>query len=162
MKVQGQNIDDLPFQAVFGVYGSWFGLICCVLCVAAQFYIAVAPIGAKPNANDFFINMLALPVVLIFYVSWKVIHRTKIVRLDEIDLVTGRRELDLAAAKQEEREEQATWSWWKKYVPCIHEVDLQTLLRFVLTGWFKEINILPMLSSFLIIFKVLDIWLYFI
>ena len=33
-----------------------------------------------------------------------------------MDLITGRREMDLATAKQREREERATWGWWKKYV----------------------------------------------
>ncbi len=74
MKAQGQSIDDLPFQAILGVYGSWFGLIMCGLCVLAQFFVAVAPVGTKPNAYDFFVNMLALPVILAFRqerATWK-------------------------------------------------------------------------------------------
>ena len=121
MKAQNQNIDDLPFKAVLGVWGSWFGLGLNILCIIAQFYIAVWPIGAEPNAYDFFVNMLALPIIIVFYVGWKVWHKTPFMRASEIDLLTGRRELDLAAAKAEENAERATWPAWKKYIP--HESD---------------------------------------
>jgi len=114
MKAQNQNIDDLPFKAVLGVYGSYIGLTFCILCVIAQFYIAVAPIDGTANANEFFLNMLALPIILLFFVVWKVWHKTEFVRAEEADLVTGRRELDLATAKYEEMAERATWPWWKK------------------------------------------------
>jgi len=114
MKAQGHSIDELPFQAVLGVGGSYFGLIMNVLCIIAQFYIAVAPIGGSPTAYDFFVQMLALPVIIACFVGWKVWHKTRFVRASEADLLTGRRELDLAGAKQAEIEERATWKWWKK------------------------------------------------
>jgi hypothetical protein len=115
MKAQGHSIDELPFQAVLGVWGSYFGLIMNILCVIAQFYIAVAPIGATATAYNFFVQMLALPVILACFVGWKVWHRTRFVRASEMDLLTGRREMDLAAAKEEERIERAGWPMWKKY-----------------------------------------------
>ena len=124
MKAQGQSIDDLPFQAILGVYGSWVGLIMCVLCVLAQLYVAIAPVGKSPNAYDFFVNMLALPLILAFFLYWKIAHKTELVRVTEMDLLTGRRELDLTAAKEEERLERATWQWWKKCTPNFDDVDV--------------------------------------
>jgi len=114
MKAQGHSIEELPFQAVLGVWGSYFGLLMNFLCIVAQFYIAVAPIGGTANAYDFFVQMLALPVIIACFVGWKVWHRTRFVRASEMDLLTGRRELDLAAAKEEERIERVTWPIWKK------------------------------------------------
>jgi len=84
------------------------------LCIVAQFYIAVAPIGGEANAYDFFVQMLALPVIIVCFVGWKLWHNTRFVRASEMDLLTGRREMDLAAAKEEERIERATWPVWKK------------------------------------------------
>lgn len=40
-KVQGHSVDELPFKAMFGVYGSWFGVILVGLVLVAQFFIAV-------------------------------------------------------------------------------------------------------------------------
>jgi amino acid transporter len=114
MKVQGHKVEDLPFQAVLGVYGSWIGLVFCGLCIIAQFYIAVAPINGESSAYEFFVNMLALPVILAFFIGWKLFHKTEFVRASEADLLTGRRELDLAAVKEDERAERANWTWYKK------------------------------------------------
>jgi yeast amino acid transporter len=116
MKAQGQNIEELPFKAVLGVWGSYFGLLMNFLCIVAQFYIAVAPIGTKATAYSFFTNMLALPLIIVGFVGWKLWHRTRFMRASEIDLVTGRRELDLAGAKAEENAERATWPTWKRSV----------------------------------------------
>jgi len=119
MKAQGHNLDELPFQAVLGVWGSYFGLLMNVLCIIAQFYIAVAPIGGQPNAYDFFVQMLALPIIIICFVGWKFWYKTRFVRASEADLLTGRRETDLAEAKRLELEERAKWKWYQRYVPSM-------------------------------------------
>jgi amino acid transporter len=58
-KVQGHSIDELPFKALGGVYGSWFGVILIVVVLIAQFYVALWPIGGMPEdsgevATNFF------------------------------------------------------------------------------------------------------------
>ena len=40
-KAQGYSLSQLPYQASLGVLGSWVGLILNVLCLIAQFYVAV-------------------------------------------------------------------------------------------------------------------------
>jgi len=114
MKVQGYKLEDLPFRAVLGVYGSYIGLTMNVLCIVAQTFVAVAPIGGNFTANEFFQNMLALPIILALFFVWKIFHGTSYVRASEMDLVTGRRELDLAALKREEMAERERWPIWKK------------------------------------------------
>ena len=64
---QGNQLDDLPFKAAAGVYGSWIGLSLNVLCLIAQFYIALFPIGSIPKASTFFRGYLAAPVVLLLF-----------------------------------------------------------------------------------------------
>lgn len=39
--VQGHHVDELPFKAMFGVWGSWAGLFLIVLVLIAQFYVYV-------------------------------------------------------------------------------------------------------------------------
>ncbi|KAL8279947.1 hypothetical protein RQP46_007528 [Phenoliferia psychrophenolica] len=73
-KVQGHSVDELPFKAMFGVYGSWFGVILVGLVLVAQFFIAVWPIGGRnPDgglaAQAFFKSYLAAPVLLGLWVS---------------------------------------------------------------------------------------------
>jgi amino acid transporter len=56
-----------------------------------------------------------LPIVIRFYVSFKIIKKTKYKGLKDIGVTSGRRELDLPAILAEEREIQAMWPWWKKW-----------------------------------------------
>ena len=37
----GRSIEELPYVALFGIWGSWFGLILNVLCLMATFYVAL-------------------------------------------------------------------------------------------------------------------------
>lgn len=40
-KAQGHSLDELPYKASFGVWGSYFGLALNILCLIAQFYVAL-------------------------------------------------------------------------------------------------------------------------
>lgn len=113
-KHHGHTVDEIPFQAVFGVYGSWIGLLMIFLVLVAQvrsplpvsllflltsiqFYVAIWPLGGGVNsAEGFFQVMLALPVVLVFWIVgyvWKGRHMG-LLTLDKIDVDAGRREVD--------------------------------------------------------------------
>ncbi|KAL7624698.1 Amino-acid permease inda1 [Parahypoxylon ruwenzoriense] len=91
----GHTVDEIPFKAIGGVYGSWLGLILIVLVLIAQFYVAICPPGGGFNdAEGFFKSYLALPVVILFWVigyGWK---RTGWLRTHQIDVDTGRRDID--------------------------------------------------------------------
>lgn len=118
-KVQGHSLDELAYRSQPGVIGSWigFGFNCLVL--IAQFWVGFAPIdygekSASERVENFFSMYLAAPVVLLFYIPYKLWYRTPFVRAQDMDLVTGRRELDIQHLLAEERAEQAAWPVWKK------------------------------------------------
>lgn len=120
--MNGRTTDDLPFAAMFGVTGSWIGLILNIVCLIAQFYVALFPIGGTPTGGveAFFESYLAVPVVLLFFVGYKIwTKETSVgVKLSELDIDAGRREVDFVALRQElddERAEKATWPAWKRW-----------------------------------------------
>lgn len=117
--MNGRTKDDLPFAAMFGATGSWIGFGLVFLCLVAQFYVALFPIGGKPDAQAFFEAYLAAPIVILFFVGYKLYYRqwTFGVHLDQIDIDAGRREMDLVAFREEldeERRVKAAWPWWKR------------------------------------------------
>ncbi|KAJ5558743.1 general amino acid permease Gap1-Penicillium chrysogenum [Penicillium sp. DV-2018c] len=119
-KKQGHGLNELAFQSQPGVIGSWIGLIFNCLVLVAQFWVGFAPVGyAEMSTNDlvynFFSVYLAAPVVIICYVGYKIVYKTKFVKTSEVDLVTGRRELDLQHMIEQERAEQKQWPKWKKF-----------------------------------------------
>ncbi|RCK65541.1 General amino-acid permease GAP1 [Candida viswanathii] len=110
--VQGRDTSELAFTSVVGVWGAAWGLLLNAVVLCLQFWTAVWPLGESPNAEAFFGSYLSVPVVLLFYIghklwtkNWKFYIRSK-----DIDLDTGRRELDLDLVKQEVVEEKAYYA----------------------------------------------------
>ncbi|PVH79603.1 amino-acid permease inda1 [Cadophora sp. DSE1049] len=96
-KHHGHTLDEIPFKAAGGVWGSWCGLILIILVLAAQFYTALYPLGNSGrlgSAEDWFKAMLALPVVLFFWAVGYLWKRPGWLTLDKIDVDTGRREVN--------------------------------------------------------------------
>lgn len=90
-----------------------------ILILVAQFWTGFAPIGyadmsASDRVKSFFEVYLAAPIAIVMYLGYKIIRRTKVRRAREIDVTSGRRELNLKEILEEERRIQATWPWWKK------------------------------------------------
>ncbi|KAK7892284.1 histidine permease [Exophiala xenobiotica] len=118
-RLAGHTLDELAFKSQATVYGSWLGLIMNCLILVAQFWTGFAPIGygdmtASERVKSFFSYYLAAPIVIVMYVGYKILRRTKIRKIHEIDITSGRREMNLAEILEEERKVQATWPWYKK------------------------------------------------
>ncbi|KAF5006659.1 hypothetical protein FDECE_6993 [Fusarium decemcellulare] len=115
---QGHTLDEIPFRAVGGVYGSWLGLILIVLVLAAQFYVAItAPPGESGmgTVEGFFMSYLALPVVIFFWIVGYLWKREGWLSVDKIDVDTGRREHDWEEINKF-RAELATWPAWRRFL----------------------------------------------
>jgi amino acid transporter len=123
-KYNGHTLDELAFRSQPGYYGSWVGLIMNVLILIAQFWTGAWPVGyasetTSARINGFFQAYLAFPIVVVFYLGFKIIYRPKFKRVKDIDVTSGRREMDLAAILAEERAIQAQWPRWKKIYKTI-------------------------------------------
>ncbi len=116
---QGHSLDELAFRSQPGIWGSWIGLIFNIIILVVQFWTGFAPIGyaqnsTRENVYSFFSAYLAVPIVIAFYVVYKLIFRTRIVGVHEMDLHTGIRELNVQELIAEERAERQNWPKWKK------------------------------------------------
>lgn len=118
-RFQGHAISELSYRSQAGVIGSWIGLAFNILILIAQFWTGFAPVGymkntPAQNTMNFFEAYLTVPIVASMYVAYKWWHRTPFMRVGDMDLHTGMRELDLAELLAEERVERAKWPKWKK------------------------------------------------
>lgn len=119
-KKQGHSLNELAFKSQAGVYGSWLGLLLNILVLVAQFWTAAFPIGygeqtPRDRAETFFLNYLAFPVVILFYVPYKLWFKTPFMRSGDMDLVTGRREMDTEALIEADRVERSQMPKWKRF-----------------------------------------------
>ncbi|EEB94715.1 hypothetical protein MPER_06427, partial [Moniliophthora perniciosa FA553] len=89
-KAQGHSVEELPFKALGGEYGSWFGVILIILVLIAQFYVAIWPPNFEGTTGDrvasFFQAYMAAPIIVGFWVAGYAWKRTRPRRAHEIDL----------------------------------------------------------------------------
>lgn len=119
MAKQGRDLMELPYLAVTGWIGSLYACVCLVVVLCLQFWTALYPLGAKPNAKVFFENYLGAVVVLVFLVGHKLYSRklNTVVPLATMDVDSGRRHNDLDLLKQENYERAAAYKekrWYRK------------------------------------------------
>lgn len=119
MKVQGRSLDELPYLANTGVWGSWYATICLIVMLGLQFWVSLFPLGAKPDAVVFFKNYLGAVIMLVFYVGHKIYTRklNTIVPLESMDIDTGRGETDFDKMRQDmadERQQYLALPWYLK------------------------------------------------
>ncbi|WWC85154.1 uncharacterized protein L201_000011 [Kwoniella dendrophila CBS 6074] len=114
-KVQGHSVEELPFTALGGVYGSWLGASLIVIILIAQFYIGLFPLGGVENAGEraqsFFLAYLAMPIMIGFYIIGYVWKRTLPKKAHEIDLDTGRKSWLTVEDMRQYRAQRATAPW---------------------------------------------------
>ncbi|KAI1324335.1 amino acid permease/ SLC12A domain-containing protein [Xylariaceae sp. FL0255] len=99
--LQGYGVDELPYKALLYPFGAWLVVVLNLFLVFISGYSVF--IGGFA-VLDFVFDYVVLVIFALLYVFWKVVKRTRIVPLREIDLVTGRREY-LAQTLADESEE---------------------------------------------------------
>ena len=106
-KAHGYTLDQLPFKAQFGVGGSWLGLSLNTLALIATFYTSLFPLGGKPNAEGFFSNYLAAPLIIGFYCFWKVYARDwkMYVKAEDMDVALGMRRGSIEMALEQPKKQ---------------------------------------------------------
>lgn len=117
---QGNLLSDLVYQSPIGAVGSWVGLIFLIFVLVAQFWVAVDPIHAagveltvSKRLTDFFAAYLALPVVMAFYAYYKIVYKTRWMRVMDIDLHTGRNMFESEVVRKQWKEDMSEWPRWK-------------------------------------------------
>ncbi|KAG8773013.1 hypothetical protein FRC12_002778 [Ceratobasidium sp. 428] len=115
LKKQGLSRDDFPYKAPFQPYASWFGAIFVFLVLLFNGFTVF--LRGNWDVSTFLAAYICLPIFGLFYLYWKIVKRTKWVRLEDMDFVTGRRELDdmheqeVAKFKAPKGFLQRLWDW---------------------------------------------------
>ncbi|WVW80547.1 hypothetical protein I302_102532 [Kwoniella bestiolae CBS 10118] len=101
LKKQGLSREGFPYLAPLQPWLSWYGFIFLTLVMLFNGF----PVFLKGNwdTSSFFVAYVSLLLFAICWIGWKVVKKTKVVPLDEIDFHTGRRELDELEALDRER-----------------------------------------------------------
>ncbi|PBP27218.1 hypothetical protein BUE80_DR001933 [Diplocarpon rosae] len=118
-KVQGHSLDELAFRSQPGVIGSWIGFVFNCVVLIVQFWTGAWPVGYASQTRSeqlqyFFQAYVAAPIVILFYITYKLWFKTPFMRAKDMDLTTGRRELNLPELIAEQEAERAAFPKWKR------------------------------------------------
>lgn len=104
LKAQGLDRKrDLAYKSPLQPYGSYIALSICVLIVFIKNFTVFIN---KFDYKNFITGYIVLPVFIIMYFGWKIIYKTKIIRIEDIDLDTFRDVIDAEAEKFNREDEE--------------------------------------------------------
>lgn len=110
LAAQGRSLDEVLFVSPLGIWGSFSGMIILCLIVVGEVWVSIFPIGESADVTTFWQNCLSLPLTIVLWLQYKITSKTLgtwMVDLKDIDLDTGRREMDVETLKQEIAEQRA-------------------------------------------------------
>lgn len=117
----GYQVEQLPFKSQVGIVGSWIGLVGNVLVLGSQFWMAVSPVLPTPVqmtgavlAKNFFLKLMAVPIVIVFYTCHKLWFRTRIIPIRGMDIDTGRSFSRMQSVQVEDLGGRDRWPMWKR------------------------------------------------
>jgi yeast amino acid transporter len=105
----GFTPDQLPFQAQFGIYGSYVGATLNGLVLIATFYVSLFPVGGSPDAEAFFSNYISCPLILGLWIFWLLWSRdfTLFIRASDMDVTHGIRRGSIEAPELKKKQNPA-------------------------------------------------------
>lgn len=105
LRKQHRSMDEVIFPAPLGIWGSLAGAIILILIMIGEVWVSVYPLGLSgADVTTFWQNCLSLPLMLVLWLAFKLWTRslgTFWVKLEDIDLDTGRRAMDIEQLKQD-------------------------------------------------------------
>ncbi|OQO14912.1 hypothetical protein B0A48_00294 [Cryoendolithus antarcticus] len=107
--LQGNSVSNLPYKAVLYPYGTYFVVGLNIFLVVISGYGTF--IGGFDVVN-FVFNYIVLVIFVVLYVFWKVVKKTKWVKLVEIDLQSGRRDYTHLNVEMSGVEGTGKRPWW--------------------------------------------------
>lgn len=95
-------LGDLPFKTPLQPYASYFALFIVSLLTITNGFSVFFP--HKWNVSDFLAAYITIPIFLVLYFGHKIVRRTSFARpLHEVDVITGKKEMDEMEAMDGER-----------------------------------------------------------
>ncbi len=81
---QGGDLTALPYRAKWFPFGPLFALVLCTIIILGQNFQAFT--DGKIDWHSLFASYIGLPLFLIFWLGYKIKHKTKVIPLKECDL----------------------------------------------------------------------------
>ncbi|KAJ2515345.1 hypothetical protein H4217_005228 [Coemansia sp. RSA 1939] len=117
---QGHDPNHLPYRAAFFPFGPVYAFSLLAVIMVGQGYSTIWPTF---DASGFVSTYLAIPLFLLFWLTWKYVKKTEWVSLVDIDLDTGsiiemERNGDIKVFSPDEDTKQSRWKKCLRFISC--------------------------------------------
>ncbi|QOV10149.1 amino acid permease [Viridibacillus arvi] len=86
--IQGRDLNELPYKAKWFPFGPIFAFVLCAIVVVGQNYTAFT--GDHIDWYGILVSYIGLPIFLAIWFGYKIVHKTKIVKLEDCDFDSHR------------------------------------------------------------------------
>ncbi|KAJ9610827.1 hypothetical protein H2200_005604 [Cladophialophora chaetospira] len=112
-QIQGFDQREVGFTTRFQPYVAWFaGIFFTIILIFNGFTVFLS---GRWNVNDFLVAYIGIPIFIVLYGFWKIVKKTRIHPLNEVDLVSDKVEIDQLEGTWEEpvpkNVVQKIWMW---------------------------------------------------
>ena len=110
-KIQGYTLEEMPFKAMLYPYGT------ILVILLNTFLVFISGYSVFIDGFDyvsFIVDYIVLVVFVVLFCGWKIVKKTKMVPLKEVDLITGRREVLVQRQEIRQDDEKAKKPWYTK------------------------------------------------
>lgn len=104
--IQGNKIEDLPYRSPGGLYGAYYAICWVIIIITFNGYTAFL---GQFNIASFVSSYIDVPIFLGLLIGYKLIKKTKMVPLEDVDLVSGVRDIDELDWEEDDKEQPTTW-----------------------------------------------------
>ncbi|KAF4460826.1 amino acid permease [Fusarium albosuccineum] len=94
LKAQGISRDSLPYKARCMPFAAYYGLAGTFIMTFVGGYTVFLPFEGYWNVPDFLFSYTSIGLFPVLYIGWKLIHRTKIHKPEEVDLLRNLDEVE--------------------------------------------------------------------
>ncbi|KAF8344211.1 dicarboxylic amino acid permease [Cantharellus anzutake] len=116
LKVQGISRERLPYKAPFQPWGNYFALVSTVIITFFKGFDTFIPW----DKTNFITSYIGAPIFFILWLGYKFFYRTQVVPLAEVDLISGKRQIDEAEARYKvEVDARGPMTGWQKFVAAL-------------------------------------------
>ncbi|TFK76493.1 dicarbixylic amino acid permease [Pluteus cervinus] len=90
LKAHGMSRDNLPYKAPFQPWGSWFAFVSTLIITIFKGFDTFMPF----TVDTFITNYIGVAMFIIMWFGYKFYYKTKALKPEDIDLITGLRAID--------------------------------------------------------------------
>jgi amino acid transporter len=106
LRAQGIDRSTLPYRAPLQPFLSYYGFVVSIIVIIFSGFTAFMH---HFDTSSFITTYFGIPFFLVLLLGYKFFHRTRMIRTDEMDFVTGHsRDID-----EEKEREPGVWGWIK-------------------------------------------------